>query len=85
MTDPLAWLEAEHLLERRRDGWKSTPRWQAAMRRAAAELLALNEQSNDLRVPIAFALVSLFGDELDDEDLRSLVHAVLNSGCEQLS
>ena len=70
--EALALLEAKGLL--RRDGvrWRTTRRWQAAMMRAAASLVAAPQAPEDLRVPVASALVDLFQD-LPARDIATLV------------
>jgi hypothetical protein len=69
-------LERDGLIRRRDDRWVTTRRWQGAMARAAYRLAATGEELTDLRLPIAFALVELYGD-LADDALTELIHAML--------
>src|SRR5688572_5363866 len=76
MPDPntnLAQLEAYGLLQREGNDYRTTRRWQAAMARAAFNLLGAGDASDDLRTPVAYALVELYGSELTDERLTELV------------
>jgi hypothetical protein len=62
----------------RRDGAvvRTTPRWYAAMARATLRLLRRGVDRDDLRLPIASALVELYG-ELDDAAIADAVAAML--------
>lgn len=74
-----------HALERliadgylRRDGARltATPRWQAALARAALRLQRAQAPWRDLRLPIAAALAEPYA-ALDDEALATLVEAMV--------
>jgi hypothetical protein len=69
----LARLEADGFLLASR----TTRRWQQAMARAAVKLYASGDPGDDLRVPIALALVDVYADRIDDELLAQLVEAML--------
>jgi hypothetical protein len=56
---------------------RTTRKWQSAMARAAFHLWGAGDQGTDLRVPVAFAVVELYGTELPDEGLATLVEAML--------
>lgn len=56
-------------------GMRTTKRWQAAMRRAAARLVILGETQGDLRVPVTMALLELYRGTISDEELVELVNA----------
>jgi hypothetical protein len=56
---------------------RTTRRWQGAMARAALELQRAGARDDDLRVPVAYALVGIYGDDRPDEELASLVEAML--------
>src|SRR4051812_26074690 len=58
---------------------RTTRRLQAALARAAFGLYGRGEEdaSFDLRVPIATALLELYGDALTNEELAGLVDALL--------
>lgn len=58
-------------------GWHTTRRWQAAMMRAASKLVGSAPGDEDLRVPVAMALVELLGEDIADEDLAVYIGAVL--------
>ena len=75
-SEALAKLEADGLL--RRDGaeYRSTRRWQSAMARAAFHLFGAGDTGNDLRTPIAYALVELYGSDISDEEIAKLVIAM---------
>ena len=73
------WLDrlfADGLVRRDGDVVRTTRRWQGAMARAALRLLDCARDGDDLRLPIAYALVELYG-ELDDEDITRAVGAIL--------
>jgi len=70
-------LQRDGLIEERQGQWRTTPRWMGAMSRAALSLLATNEPGDDLRVPIALALVDVYGADTSDAELAALVEAML--------
>ena len=70
-------LQNARIIEISASGTKSTRRWQAAMARAALDLLARNDPSEDIRVPITYALLQLYGNTISDNDLFDLVTAML--------
>ncbi|HEY3818264.1 MAG TPA: hypothetical protein VGL81_13885 [Polyangiaceae bacterium] len=47
------------------------------MARAALRLYGAGQDAADLRVPMAFAIVELYGAELPDEEVATLVEALL--------
>jgi len=61
-----------------RDGTRlrTTPRWQAALARAALGLQRSNAPWQDLRLPIAAALADHYR-ELPDDEIANLVEAML--------
>lgn len=72
----LARLEADGLVRTGPGGARTTSRWQAAMARAAFRLYGSKAPWQDLRLPVAAALVELYGD-LTDVELADLVEAML--------
>jgi hypothetical protein len=70
-------LLADGLLLSAESGLRSTRRWQAAMARAALRLIRAGLDGDDLRVPIATALIELYGDELDDRAIADAVEIML--------
>ncbi len=72
----LARLEGDGLLRRESGGLRTTRRWQAAMARAAARLSG-SDRDEDLRAPIAGALIELYGDAIDEDALVEMIHAIL--------
>jgi hypothetical protein len=72
----LARLETDGLVEPSSRARKTSRRWQQAMARAAAKLYAAGDAGDDLRVPIALAMVELCP-EVADEVLAELVEAML--------
>ena len=56
---------------------RTTRKWQGAMARAALDLYEGGDPGEDLRVPIASALLELYGDRVEDEELAGLVEAML--------
>ena len=73
-------LVRDGLLTRTGPGYRTTVRWQGAMARAALHLWREDEGGRgelDLRVPIAVALVSLYRDALTDQEIATLVVALL--------
>jgi hypothetical protein len=84
MPDPdsasLVRLEADGLISLESGEARTTRRFQAAMARAASQLLALGTDCTDLRIPIAFALVAFYGvhdSSLGDAEIGNLVEALL--------
>ncbi len=76
MRDPAEILRSDGLI--RQDGGRSrtTARWQAAMARAALGLQRSGAPWQDLRLPIAAALLERYP-EATDEDLAALVEVML--------
>jgi len=64
------------LIERDDGALKTTRRWQSAMVRAAGRLYG-DDAPFDLRKPIAFALLEVFGAETDSSELVPLVQVML--------
>ena len=83
MPDPTSDARALRRLEEdglaaRIDGvLRTTRRWQRAMARAALHLYEGGDPGDDLRVPIASALLELYRDRVEDEGLAALVEAML--------
>ncbi len=69
MSDVLERLLADDYVNA---GGQPTRRWHAAMARAATELLSRGEDLEDLRVPVAWALMEHYG-SASDEELVELV------------
>ena len=74
---PLEMLEADGLLRREGDRLRTTRRWQGAMARAAFRLVGAGIDGDDLRVPVAAALVEIYGVEEPEEHIADLVEAIL--------
>jgi len=72
----LARLEADGLILRGTEGARTTARWQAAMARAALRLYQGGAPWQDLRLPIAAALLELYG-ALPDTAIAGLIEAML--------
>lgn len=71
---------------RRDDGrYRTTRRWQGAMARAAVRLASLKDPGEDLRVPIAHALLEAYGADLSDPELAELITAILPIEIDELS
>ena len=70
-------LQADGLAARDGGVLRTTRKWQSAMARAALRLYEAGDPGHDLRVPIVSALVEIYGVSLDDEELATLVHAIL--------
>lgn len=70
-------LQRDGLIEEREGQWRTTARWMGAMSRSALSLLTRGEPGADLRVPIALALVDLYGEEASEDELASLVEVML--------
>jgi|HubBroStandDraft_6_1064221.scaffolds.fasta_scaffold69528_3 hypothetical protein len=78
-------LLADGLLRRAESGLRSTRRWQAAMARAALRLLGAGQDGDDLRVPIASALIEIYGDDLDDEAVADAIAVMFPIELSELS
>ncbi len=70
-------LHADGYIVRHGDNWKTGRRFQQAMARAAVRLYEAGDPGDDLRVPIALAVVELYADAVDDETMAQLVLALL--------
>ena len=70
---PLDLIEQDGLAVREGAVLRTTRKWQRAMARAALRLYEGGDPGEDLRVPIASALLALYGDRMGDEDLAALV------------
>lgn len=70
-------LLADGLLSGQGGELRTTRRWQGAMARAALRLYRERDSGQDLRLPIAVALVDIYGPELDDHTLSDLVETML--------
>ena len=73
----LARLEADGFIVRSGQDWKTSRRWQQAMARAAVKLYDAGEPGEDLRVPIAVAIVEAYSNTVEDETLAQLIEAML--------
>jgi len=73
----LARLEADGFIVQREQSWKTSRRWQQAMARAAVKLYEAGDPGEDLRVPIALAMVEAYSETVEDEVLAALVEAML--------
>ena len=76
MRDPADTLRSDGLIRRDGDRTRTTPRWQAAMARAALRLQRADAPWRDLRLPIAAALLEQYPDAADEE-LAALVEVML--------
>ncbi len=76
MPEPLQRLVEDGLLRHDGDRTRTTPRWQAAMARAALGLQSSGAPWTDLRLPIVAALLERYPDA-SDEELTALVTVML--------
>ena len=65
-------LVDDGLLEQQGETYSTTRRWQSAMARAALRLYDSGDPGDDLRVPIATALVEIYESEVPDDVLAEL-------------
>ena len=75
MPEPIERLIADGLVRREGERTRTTPRWQAAMARAALVLQSAGAPM-DLRLPVVAALLERFPGAADEE-LAGLVEAML--------
>jgi hypothetical protein len=75
--DALVALEKDGLLRREGDRLRTTRRWQSAMARAAFRLVGSGMDGDDLRVPVASALIEIYGVDAPEEHIATLVEAML--------
>jgi hypothetical protein len=75
--EALAILEADGLLRGDGFAYRTTSRLQAALARAASRLIGAGVLSGDLRLPIANALVELYGADYPNDTLVRLVETLL--------
>lgn len=78
-------LSADGFIRREGARYRTTRRWQGAMARAAIRLVAIHDPGDDLRIPIAHALLETYGNELSDAELAALVSAILPIEIDELS
>jgi hypothetical protein len=69
-------LETDGLITPIGDSHHTTKRWQGAMARAAARLYDVRDPGQDLRVPVAHAMLEIFPGA-PDEELAALIEAML--------
>jgi len=74
-TDILQRLVADGLLSLEVGRHRTTRRWQAAMARVAFRLLQQGADDDDLRLPVACALVEFYGD-LPNEEITRLIEVL---------
>jgi hypothetical protein len=72
----LSRLARDGLICRVKDEHRTTRRWQGAMMRAASRLMVSGDDLSDLRVPVAAAIVEIYGGELGDTELTHLVEVM---------
>jgi hypothetical protein len=72
----LARLEQDGLVLRRDGVVKTTRRWKGAMARAALRLVDAKEVREDIRIPMAMALLELY-DGVDDQELIAMIEVLL--------
>jgi len=81
MPDPseaaLVRLKADGLLAVRDGRVRTTRRWQSAMARAASRLFEAGDAGEDLRVPIASALLELYGDSLGEDEVVGMLAVMM--------
>jgi hypothetical protein len=70
-------LEADGFIVMSGGTWRTSRRWQQAMARAAAKLYEAGDPGEDLRVPIALAIVDAYAESVDDDIASELVEAML--------
>jgi hypothetical protein len=70
-------LVSDGLVVRDGEVFRTTRKWQGAMARAALHLYESGDPGQDLRVPIAHAMVELYPDEMEHEALADLIEAML--------
>jgi hypothetical protein len=73
----LARLEVDGFVTPDGASYRTSRRWQQAMARAAVQLYDAGDPGEDLRVPIALALVEIYSGQVEDEVLVDLVEAML--------
>ena len=73
----LARLEADGFIVQREQSWTTSRRWQQAMARAAVRLYEAGDPGEDLRVPIALAMLETYAGTLEDEALAQLIETML--------
>jgi hypothetical protein len=74
-TELLVRLEADGLLRQEAGRHRTTRRWQSAMARAAFRLLQEGAADDDLRLPVACAIVEFYAD-VSDEELARLIEVL---------
>ena len=72
----LARLEQDGLVRRRAGAVRTTRRWQGAMARAALRLVDAKEVREDIRIPMAMALLELY-EGVDDDELIGMIEVLL--------
>lgn len=82
---PLARLERDGFLVRRGGRLRTTRRWQGAMARAALRLGRAGDPGDDLRAPIAAALLDVYGADVPEAELVARTLAMLPIEAAELS
>ena len=73
----LADLLSRGLLRQEGTVWRTTPRMQAAIARAAARLVRAGDEGDDLRVPLASALLEQVGLDASADAITDMVRVLL--------
>jgi hypothetical protein len=84
MPEALDRLLDEGLVRREGERLRTTPRWQAAMARAALSLQGTGTPWKDLRLPVVSAMIDRFP-QATDEEVADLVEAMLAVEEEELA
>ena len=66
-------LTADGFVRQSADHLAPTPRWHAAVARAAVALMLQGEELQDIRVPVAWALAQVYASSTTDEELVEMV------------
>jgi hypothetical protein len=75
--DWVARFTADGLIRREGDALRTTHRWQTAIARAVVRLVRESGDGDDIRIPIAAALLDLYGNRFDDDQLAAAVAAMV--------
>lgn len=75
--EALRQLTADGLIVREREAHRTTNKWRSAMARAMVQLYHWGDEGDDLRLPVALALVDLYRGSLNDDVLASYMAAMM--------
>lgn len=77
VVDVIEELEAKQIISKVHGEYQTTAIWQGLMSRAYQKLLDEQQNTSDIRIPIVYALMDIYMDNISDETLIPMVAALV--------